>query len=803
MVFKEKGFKIYLYFMQTILAFAAVWWIDDYFVLKVGGIVCIFYCLISSALIYFMENSKNRVVKYVAFLSVLPLTAFIFLLFRTNPYRWLKYIINWCMRYDRTENLYERMPANTILAAFSFLASILIYILIKKMVLRIILAAAILTVFVVFSIFGINPDKVVVGISIFYILCSAIEASGWLYSKKSGKPDKKESILYLLPICIILTLISAGLPSKPEPIQWTGIKRIYYSIKDKIDKLTTDWEFFTGNREGIFSISLSGYSDDGSLSNEDLKSDEKVVLTAEGKKGYSSLYLIGSVSDTYTGYSWEKSNEAYLPEEEEYWLDYAELFYGLSRLDPQVAEDSRLLKNASVTICYRYIKTRTFFYPSKSYRFNFINSLKEFDMLDMEKASITFPKAMGDNVAYIASYCEMNLQNEQFQEMLRASDSFSYKNGNDISDEKLEIWAEKLNIKKLDTLISDKDILYELLSKRADKIQKIYTRLPEELPERVKKLAEEITRDQDNNYDKLKAIEDFLLQYTYSYSPGEVPQGEKFTDFFLFENRKGYCTAFATSMAVLARCIGIPTRYVEGFLVDYSDQADGKYLVRNRNAHAWVEAYFEGAGWIPFEPTPKYNGFRYTAWPSEKEDNWSRNTDIWLKPEYDLEETIKSVDTAIKDSDRNEDILFWILSASAVIIIFMGSIACCYLILRHKYWKEFRDSDYSMKMYMIFIRILMLLKLEGFTLGKYETLLMLCDKVKGKYKFENIEFSDVADIYMSYRYGGIPVSEEKFDIVASYYKGLSDLTRSKDRKWKQLFEEFIFLLRRNSLNIFN
>lgn len=67
-------------------------------------------------------------------------------------------------------------------------------------------------------------------------------------------------------------------------------------------------------------------------------------------------------------------------------------------------------------------------------------------------------------------------------------------------------------------------------------------------------------------------------------------------------------------MAVMGRCLGIPTRYVEGFYVDYKDKKDSYYTVKNADAHAWVEVYFDGIGWIPFEPTPGYVEKFYKEW---------------------------------------------------------------------------------------------------------------------------------------------------------------------------------------------
>ncbi|HPU63620.1 MAG TPA: hypothetical protein PK304_05650, partial [Mobilitalea sp.] len=365
MNFKEKGYRIYLSFLQTVLTLAIILWVNDYFMLRVHIIAAILYCLVFAVLVYFFDNSKNNAVRYIALIGLLPSFGLIFLVCRKNPFLWVKDIIDWCLRYDRSEELYEYMPAYTVLAAAACLLSILLYIFMKKTVIRLLLAGIILSAFIAFGIIQINIKKAIVGIGIFYILCCLIEISGLVYSRKAGKADKKESILYLLPVCIILTVISIGLPSKPEPIQWTGVKKIYYAIKDRIDKIITQWEFFTGKGDGIFSIALSGYSEDGSLDNEDLYDNNKIALIVQGRKGLSPMYLTGSVSDTYTGYSWEKSNDGFLPEESEYLIDYAELIFGLSRLEPTVTEENRFLELITITVFYNNIKTKTFFYPAK------------------------------------------------------------------------------------------------------------------------------------------------------------------------------------------------------------------------------------------------------------------------------------------------------------------------------------------------------------------------------------------------------------------------------------------------------
>jgi transglutaminase-like putative cysteine protease len=151
----------------------------------------------------------------------------------------------------------------------------------------------------------------------------------------------------------------------------------------------------------------------------------------------------------------------------------------------------------------------------------------------------------------------------------------------------------------------------KLRNVKANIMLETYQQLPDNISDRVKKLAADITSKYNNDYDKAKAIEKYLrTNYKYTLTPSELPEGAEFVDYFLFEDKEGYCTYFATSMAVLLREADIPCRYVEGFLAKYKNST-----VRNvpgTDAHAWVEVNFGPYGWLTFEATPAYplQGYR-------------------------------------------------------------------------------------------------------------------------------------------------------------------------------------------------
>lgn len=98
----------------------------------------------------------------------------------------------------------------------------------------------------------------------------------------------------------------------------------------------------------------------------------------------------------------------------------------------------------------------------------------------------------------------------------------------------------------------------------------------------------------------------------YTLTPGNTPDRSDYVDYFLYENRKGYCTHFASAATVIFRLCGVPARYVEGYVItieDYTRAArteEGRYLmnIKDTNAHAWCEIYLDGFGWLPVEVTP-------------------------------------------------------------------------------------------------------------------------------------------------------------------------------------------------------
>jgi transglutaminase-like putative cysteine protease len=134
-----------------------------------------------------------------------------------------------------------------------------------------------------------------------------------------------------------------------------------------------------------------------------------------------------------------------------------------------------------------------------------------------------------------------------------------------------------------------------------------YTQVPE-LTARVQDLARQLTVDQPTTYDKAVALEAYFQgQFEYTLDLPATAR-EATLDGFLFERRAGHCEYFSTAMAVLLRSQGILAREVNGFLGGQWNDF-GQYLAVTQNeAHSWVEVWFPGYGWVPFDPTPSGAG---------------------------------------------------------------------------------------------------------------------------------------------------------------------------------------------------
>ena len=147
------------------------------------------------------------------------------------------------------------------------------------------------------------------------------------------------------------------------------------------------------------------------------------------------------------------------------------------------------------------------------------------------------------------------------------------------------------------------DLLRKASATYPDAVREVYLQLPH-LDPRIPALAKQIAGRALNPYDQARTVEQYLrLHYAYTLDLGGATSADPLAH-FLFERRAGHCEYFAAAMTVMMRSLGVPARYVNGFLPGEYNDLGGDFIVRASDAHSWVEVLFPEYGWVTFDPTP-------------------------------------------------------------------------------------------------------------------------------------------------------------------------------------------------------
>ena len=128
-----------------------------------------------------------------------------------------------------------------------------------------------------------------------------------------------------------------------------------------------------------------------------------------------------------------------------------------------------------------------------------------------------------------------------------------------------------------------------------------YLALPADFPAELADQARAITAGASTRYDRAIALQNWFRGFTYDLSFRAGHSQTAMQEFLA--QRRGYCEQFAGTYAAFARVVGLPSRVAVGF-TQGEQRDDGRYYVQGKHAHAWPEIYFDGVGWVPFEPTP-------------------------------------------------------------------------------------------------------------------------------------------------------------------------------------------------------
>lgn len=406
------------------------------------------------------------------------------------------------------------------------------------------------------------------------------------------------------------------LPTSPEPYGYPILNAIIDKAEELYDDAVTRL-FYRQGGEGEFTMAFAGYSDEADTGQGvgdthqlggDLLAKAQHPLTGR-------LYLMGNTWDTFDGRGWT----ATLSDDGDglltWSMDTAQRIYALWRYQHSQEDPvgvTNYCKSTSVYLQYQAMNTRTLFTASNTTRIT--TDTQRFPW-SAEPGRVLFRYLQTRDTYYRVYYLAQNQR--LLPALVNSAEGCAYDTDSDL------LWRtifgdyrSELSL-TLDVFPTDRRI-EPALARREALIYESYLSLPEDLSDEVRALAEDITASCATSYEKLMAIADYLQShYTYTTEPGPVPEDTAFLDYVLFEAGEGYCTWYATAATLLARCVGIPARYVQGYCLEL----EGGVLtaVDGSSSHAWCEGYVPGFGWVTVESTPGFEGGG-TVWGAVQDD---------------------------------------------------------------------------------------------------------------------------------------------------------------------------------------
>ncbi|MBR6476859.1 MAG: transglutaminase domain-containing protein [Lachnospiraceae bacterium] len=612
-----------------------------------------------------------------------------------------------------------------------------------------------------------NPPKMAVAWAMFLLVCFLAEEVQKRWNK-SGYVDGQGHLVSISPFLLALCFFVFVLPASEYPYDWNFAVKLWERATS-IVKITSKWAHSGDEDYG----GVIGFSDNGSFWGN-IKHKEKDMMYLSGTKDVGVIvYLTGKVMDDFDGRTWEAKYEA---ENRDRMMDTLETLCAVTKYDPEYVRN--YLWKVQIWLWYEDFNTKYLFTPIKSILGNGKIGEQEFVQ---RGGSLESLKKLGYSTEYDLSFFKMNLGHAQFQEFLRNApkpDPESWEITRNQYEPTDPYWEKNGKQKNAGTS-------YEDYLAYVERIHKYY--LPQtKVSDRVAPYLEQWLDGAESDYDKLCRIESVLSKFTYTESPGDLPEKvttpEEFLDYFLLESQEGYCSYFATAFVLLARSQGIPARYVQGFYVPkYENET---VAVRSSMSHAWPEAYVEGVGWIPFEPTPGKKSV--ASWKFVKKATGTGPGMTEPEREEEEEETVPPE----KEQEQKTFVIHWevILIPLGLVVAFLLAFL---LVDRALSRARYRKLDETGKFKAICKKNLRVLGMIGLKLEQGETLEEFGNRALETVPKEGLGF--LADSELVAYAGQMPDEKMRRNAEADLEVLMGSLKASKGK----LFFWYRFLIRRS------
>lgn len=443
----------------------------------------------------------------------------------------------------------------------------------------------------------------------------------WIHSFNTASSTAKNSFLWL-PILITLIVISSFcfLQFSPQPPKFLSVWRT--QITDTIQKLWTGGSPVTSYGSATDRADLTG----GGHISFTGETALRIKMSTP-----SPLYLKGFTGSVYTGFSWEILPETEFSQIQNKFQENSPLNLS-AQIDQSILarHNSQFLQKISYqNLLLQNVNTnqKTFYFPysllTDPHRLSQASTVNDQHIhsflplgnscYELETLSLGISGKSRDTTA------SLFLENGKWQ----VENYFQITQQNPLtSPAQIEAFYRNPVSEEIRAQLDDEaQALMDRETAYSNFVLDHYTALPDNLKKKLchyldNHFSEFIPASVEQNEVTLDIVVSAIQTMvqtsgTYTLSPGSVPAGRDFVDYFFFENHKGYCVHFASTAVAFLRAYGIPARYCEGYIVTQEEiqnmDSGGWINIPDSKSHAWAEYYIPGTGWVPLETTPGYS----------------------------------------------------------------------------------------------------------------------------------------------------------------------------------------------------
>lgn len=535
---------------------------------------------------------------------------------------------------------------------------------------------------------------------------------------------------------IIIVFLALVLPKNNNYIRWSWLQDKVSSHFPFVEDLRSyDTYQRDKNQASLFNLSMTGSTTSSSRLGGPVNLSDRKIMTVFSSEGN---YLRGNVQHIYDGSKWQSIKKPPT------YHSLRENFSSWSKKDME-----SYYRYVHLTIHYNDFASTTLFSP---YKPAYVNSDIKSRLLLKQDEILELPQGIYDGESY-------------------------------------SIWAQKPQ--PHDVLVSS-GINF---SKHDIDNLDVYLQVPEDkITWRTRTLLANIVKNLKDDYDKALAIETYLRKnYSYNLYPEPVPHNVDFVDYFLFESQEGYCTYYATAMAIMLRLVGIPSRYVEGYIA-LIPSGDGVYEVRENNAHTWVEAFIEPLGWLQFEPTPAYPtidrlGSNQSGEIDETKDEGTNSDKVPSQNNLDeMPEISDDSDLGFnpdfldyKESTRKDTVTKIV---ATLLIGYVLVLPTRYIVSFFKYKsreRKIKKSSHVRRVVYLYDQIVRLMGLIGHHQESGETHYEYADRIGYKFydpsKEEIKSFMEITDIFVRNKYGN-DTRDDDIVVLEEYRRNMENRVKN-------------------------